>query len=149
MDTIRHLTTIHLHPDQGQDMYIVILVIHLSCAASSITFFVLRGVWTLQEREILQHPLVKVMPHVIDTVLLLSALTLTLLTDQYPFIDRWLTVKLFALISYIILGSIALKRAKTQKTRILTLTGAVLLFSYIVSVAYFHHPLGIFSPLVA
>ncbi len=101
----------------------------------------------LQGREILQHPLVKVLPHVIDTLLLLSALTLTMLIDQYPFIDNWLTVKIFALISYIIVGNIALKRAKTQKTRVVALVAAVLLFSYIVSVAYFRHPLGIFSLL--
>lgn len=128
-------------------MYIVVLATHMSFAALSITFFILRGVWMLQGREILQHPLVKVLPHVIDTLLLLSALTLTMLIDQYPFIDNWLTVKIFALISYIIVGNIALKRAKTQKTRVVALVAAVLLFSYIVSVACFHHPLGIFSLL--
>lgn len=128
-------------------MHIVVLATHMSFAALSITFFILRGVWMLQGREILQHPLVKVLPHVIDTLLLLSALTLTMLIDQYPFIDNWLTVKIFALISYIIVGNIALKRAKTQKTRVVALVAAVLLFSYIVSVACFHHPLGIFSLL--
>lgn len=125
-------------------MYIVVLATHISCAALSITFFVLRGVWTLQNREILHHPLVKVTPHVIDTILLLSALTLTVMISQYPFINHWLTAKFFALIGYIILGTIALKRGRTQKIRAIALCGATLLFGYIVSVAYYHHPLAIF-----
>ncbi len=99
----------------------------------------------LQDREILSHPLVKVTPHIIDTVLLLSALTLTWLIGQYPFVDNWLTVKFFALLGYITLGSIALRRGRTLATRAISLGGAVLLFGYIVSVARAHHPLGIFS----
>jgi len=126
-------------------MYIIVLATHMSCAALSITFFILRGVWMLQHREILHHPLVKVMPHIIDTILLLSALTLTMLIGQYPFIDNWLTAKFFALIGYIVLGTIALKGGRTLKTRAFALAGAVLLFCFILSIAYFHHPLGIFN----
>lgn len=125
-------------------MYIVVLATHMSCAALSITFFILRGIWALQNREILHHRVVKVAPHVIDTILLLSALTLTVIISQYPFVDHWLTAKFFALIGYIILGTIALKQGRTQKIRAIALCGAMLLFGYIVSVAYFHHPLGIF-----
>lgn len=127
-------------------MYLVVLATHMSCAALSITFFILRGIWALQNREILHHPVVKVTPHVIDTILLLSALTLTVTISQYPFVDHWLTAKFFALIGYIILGTIALKRGRTQIIRSIALCGAILLFGYIVSVAYYHHPLGIFLP---
>jgi|TARA_B100000315_G_scaffold260920_1_gene327375 uncharacterized membrane protein SirB2 len=97
----------------------------------------------LQARGILHHPLVKVLPHVIDTILLLSALTLTVLIGQYPFINGWLTAKFFALIGYIILGTIALKRGRTRRIRALAFGCAMLLFGYIVSVALFHDPRGI------
>jgi uncharacterized membrane protein SirB2 len=116
----------------------------MSCAALSITFFAFFGVWMLQNREILQHPLVKVLPHIIDTILLLSALTLTVLIDRDPFIDHWLAAKFFAVVGYIILGAIALKQGRTRRIRAFALGGAMLAFGYIVSVAYFHDPRGIF-----
>jgi uncharacterized membrane protein SirB2 len=129
-------------------MYLILLAVHMSCAALSISFFLLRGVWVLQNREgILNHPVVKVAPHIIDTVLLLSALSLTLVIGQYPFLNNWLTVKFFAVIGYIVLGSIALKRGRTHRTRGIALGSAALLFGYIVSVAYYHHPMGIFKLL--
>jgi uncharacterized membrane protein SirB2 len=50
--------------------------------------------------------------------LLAAALALTVLTDQYPFVDAWVTAKVFGLIAYIILGSLALKAGRTQRLRI-------------------------------
>ena len=60
----------------------------------------------------LQQRWVKIVPHVVDTLLLVSALTLVFWSDQYPFEQPWLTAKVLALIVYIALGTIALKRGK-------------------------------------
>ncbi|MFP5404148.1 MAG: SirB2 family protein, partial [Gammaproteobacteria bacterium] len=52
----------------------------------------------------------------------------------------WLTAKLFALIAYIVLGTIALKRGKTRKVRIAAWVAALLVFAYMVAVARAHAP---------
>lgn len=94
------------------------------------------------ENPLLIHKAVRIAPHLVDTILLVSAIGLTLLIDQYPFQTDWLTVKFFALIAYILLGTIALKRGKTRTIRYLALASAILTFGFIVSVAWNHQPLG-------
>lgn len=91
-----------------------------------------------------RHTFLRVGPHIVDTVLLASALTLSWLLRQYPFVHPWLTVKVIALVAYIVLGSLALKRAPTMRLRAVCFGLAVLTFLFIVSVARAHHPLGIF-----
>ena len=83
----------------------------------------------------------KILPHIIDTALLASAITLAIVLQQYPFVDHWLTAKLLALCLYIVLGTIALKRGKTQLIKTSALMGSILTFSYIVAVAITHSPL--------
>jgi uncharacterized membrane protein SirB2 len=74
-------------------------------------------------------------PHVIDTLLLASALTLVVWSHQYPGAQNWLTAKLLALIVYIGLGTVALKRGRTKGARIAAFIAALLVFGYIVKVA--------------
>ena len=62
----------------------------------------------------LQQRWVKIVPHVVDTLLLVSALTLVFGSDQYPFEQPWLTAKVLALIVYIALGTIELKGGQNQ-----------------------------------
>ena len=56
--------------------------------------------------------------------------------------NGWLTAKVLALIAYIILGSIALKRGSTKAIRALAWVAALATFGYIVSVALTHDPRG-------
>ncbi|MBD3647896.1 MAG: SirB2 family protein [Pseudomonadales bacterium] len=121
--------------------------IHVSCVVLSGSFFLVRGFWMLTDNAVLQNRLVKVLPHVIDTVLLGSAITLTFFVNQYPLVNHWLTVKVVALVVYILLGVVAL-RGNTPSTRITAFTCAILTFGFIVSVAWYHHPLGLFVLLV-
>ena len=83
----------------------------------------------------LQQRWVKIVPHVVDTLLLTSALTLVFWSGQYPFEQPWLTAKVLALIVYIALGTIALKRGKTKFIRSLAWVAALATFTYIVVVA--------------
>lgn len=122
--------------------YLVTYYIHVTCVILSGSFFAVRGFWMLTRSPILQHRLVKVFPHIIDTVLLGSAIALTVIIEQYPFVNSWLTVKVVALIAYILLGVAAL-RGKTPLVRGSMFAAAILTFGFIVSVAWYHHPLGI------
>lgn len=75
------------------------------------------------------------LPHVVDTTLLGSAVTLAILGGQYPFQQNWLSAKVLALLLYIVLGSMALKRGRTPAIRAAALAGALAVFAYIVAVA--------------
>ena len=115
--------------------YLALKHLHITFASLSGSFFLLRGVWMLLDSPMLKRRWVKVVPHVVDTVLLTSALGLVLWSGQYPFVQTWLTAKVLALVVYIGLGSIALKRGKSKGVRGFALLAALATFAYIVAVA--------------
>ena len=115
--------------------YLAVKYLHMTCAILSGSFFLLRGVWMLADSPLLQRRWVKTLPHGIDTLLLGSALVLVFWSGQYPFVQPWLTAKVLALVAYIVLGTVALKRGKTKGVRAFTLLAALAVFAYILAVA--------------
>lgn len=115
--------------------------IHTSCAAISFVLFFLRGIWNFNDSPIMRQHWVKIVPHIVDTLLLASALGLVITIQQYPFTDAWLTAKFFGLVMYILLGSIALKHGRSKSIRISAWLAALAVFAYIVLVAVKHNPL--------
>ena len=99
----------------------------------------------LLESELLDLKWVKILPHVIDTLLLVSAISLTIQIQQFPFVENWLTVKVVALIMYILFGIVALRRGRTKVQRVVFFILAMLTFGFMVTVALGHNPLGIFA----
>jgi uncharacterized membrane protein SirB2 len=108
---------------------------HMTCAALSGSLFLLRGVWMLRASSMLQAKWVRIAPHIVDTLLLASAIGLAAWSHQYPGQQPWLTAKVSALLGYIVLGSIALKRGRSKGQRLAAFAGALALFVYIVLVA--------------
>lgn len=119
--------------------YLTLKTLHVSCAALSYALFFLRGIWLINESAMARRRWVRIVPHLIDTVLLTSAIALAMTLHQYPFIDAWLTAKVIALLLYIALGFIALKYAKTRTGRIVAWLAAQAIFGYIVTVALNHN----------
>ncbi|MCG2585930.1 SirB2 family protein [Massilia sp. TS11] len=115
--------------------YLALKHLHMSCAGLSLALFVYRGLLMLRASPRLQQKWLRILPHVVDTTLLGSAIALTVTIGQYPFVNGWLTAKLGALLLYIVLGTIALKRGKTMATRRSAFIAALAVFAYIVSVA--------------
>jgi uncharacterized membrane protein SirB2 len=126
--------------------YATIKHAHAGAAALSISLFLLRGAWMMRSPERLGRRWVRVVPHLIDTVLLASALWLAwqLGADGTR---GWLWAKVIALPAYIVLGSIALKRGRTRAVRVAAFAAAVATFAYIVSVALAKSPLGFLAQL--
>ena len=122
--------------------YLALKHLHLTTVILSFALFALRGLWMLVDSPQLQRRWVRIAPHLIDTVLLASAIGLTLILQQYPFVNDWLTAKVLALIAYILLGGIALRRGPTRAIRAAAWVAALATFGYIVSVALTRHPLG-------
>jgi len=77
----------------------------------------------------------RILPHVNDTLLLMAAIAMVVMSGQYPFVDAWLTAKVFGLIFYIVLASVALKAGHTQRVRFASGLAALLVFGYVATVA--------------
>jgi uncharacterized membrane protein SirB2 len=116
-------------------------LVHVTAVVLSGAGFVLRGVWMLRDSPLLQARLTRILPHVIDTVLLGSAILLALRIYQYPFVHGWLTAKVVALLAYIVLGSLALKRGRSRRVRTVSFALALAVFLYIIAVAITRSPL--------
>ena len=119
------------------DTLIVVKTVHLLAAALSLAGFVLRGVWMLRDSPLRRAPLVRVLPHVNDSLLLGAGLWLLLATAQYPTQQPWLAAKLVAVVVYILLGMLAF-RGRHRKVRAAA-------FGYIVAVAVLRTPLPFLS----
>ena len=121
-------------------IYLTLKHLHVTCVILSGLGFCLRGGWMLAESPLLRHRLAGVVPHIVDTLLLGSALTLAWLSSQYPFGQGWLTAKFLGLLAYIGLGTMALKRGPTKTARTGYFFLALLAYAYIVSVALTRNP---------
>ena len=122
-------------PTRLATSYTLLKYLHVSCVVLSGAGFVLRGIWILQGSPMLGRRWVRIAPHMLDTVLLASAIALTLMIGQYPLVHGWLTAKVVGLIAYIVLGTVALKRGRTPGIRLVAFCSALVAFAYIVAVA--------------
>jgi uncharacterized membrane protein SirB2 len=127
--------------------YLIAKTLHVGAVVLSLTGFAARGALMLAGSRLLQARFVRVAPHVVDTVLLASALWLAWLIGQYPFVQGWLTAKVLGLAAYIVLGSIALRRGRTRGVRVAAFVGALAAAGYIVCVALTRDPRGPFTLL--
>jgi uncharacterized membrane protein SirB2 len=93
-----------------------------------------------QGSPLLEHRLTRILPHLVDTLLLASAIGLLFAIDQYPFVHGWLTAKVLALLLYILFGSLAIRPGRSRAVRRLSFFLALLTFGYIVGVALAHDP---------
>jgi uncharacterized membrane protein SirB2 len=121
--------------------YLALKHIHLTFVALSGALFLLRGMWMFAGSAQLQQRWVKVLPHIVDTLLLASAIGLAIWSRQYPLQAPWLSAKVAALLVYIVLGSVALKYGRTRQVRTAAFVAALASFAYIVAVALTKNPL--------
>lgn len=128
-------------------MYIAVKYVHVISVALSVGGFVLRGLLMMRDSPLLGRRWIRVLPHVNDTILLAAALSLAWMSGQYPFVADWVTAKIFGVIAYIILGTLALRDASTRGMRIACWFAALAVFVWIVSVALTRDAAGLFARL--
>jgi len=131
------------------EFYPQIKSVHVFAVLASGLLFALRGGALLAGARWPNALVVRIASWTIDTTLLTAALMLFTLLPKEMFGNGWLATKIVLLVVYIGLGTVALKRARSTRMRLLAYIAAIATFAYIVSVARAHHPLGIFYPLVA
>ena len=98
-------------------MYLALKHFHITCVVLSGVGFALRGGWALAGSPLARARLTRVLPHVVDSCLLLSAIGLAWMAGQYPFVHGWLTAKIVGLLAYIGLGMLALKPGRPLALR--------------------------------
>ena len=121
--------------------YLLVKSLHVGCAVLSIAGFAVRGVLRLSGSALLETRFARIAPHVVDTVLLLSAVWLAWALGVAPFVHDWVTAKVLALLAYVGLGVLAL-RGRTSTVRGAALVAALAVAAYIVAVARTHDPRG-------
>jgi uncharacterized membrane protein SirB2 len=124
--------------------YLAVRQVHVTAAALSITLFVLRAAWLASASGRVQLRWMRIVPHVVDTVLLASALWLAWQLGVEG-TRGWLWAKVVALVVYIGLGSVTLRPGRPARVRMMAFVAAVATFAYIVSVAITKSPLSVLS----
>ena len=113
----------------------VLKTIHVVCVLLSFAGFFIRGIWMLMDSGLLHNRWIKTAPHIIDTLLLVSAIILAVQMQLSPFEQPWLMAKIIALLVYIGVGMVALRFGRTKRTRLIAWLLGVATILYIVSVA--------------
>lgn len=122
-----------------QELYPLVKHVHVGAVLASGGFFLLRGLLMMQESTLLNSKFFRIVPHVIDTVLLLAAIVLVVYLGTLP---AWVQVKIVALFVYIFLGVLAFRLAKGYGARVFCFFMALGVFAFMMSVAITKNPLG-------
>ena len=104
-----------------------------------------RGLGSFADAAWVRARAAKTLPHIVDSVLLLSAIWLAWTLRLSPAEAPWLLAKIIGLVAYIGLGMLALKPGRPLAVRGLAWLAALAVFGYIVSVALTKNPLGLFA----
>ena len=119
--------------------------IHVTCVVLSFAGFFVRGIWMLRDSTRLQQRWVKTTPHIVDTLLLVSAIILAVQFRFSPLEQPWLLAKIIALLVYIGAGMVALRFGRSKTVRLYAWLFGLLTILYIVSVALSKSAFGWFA----
>lgn len=122
--------------------YATVKLIHQTAVTLSIAGFALRSVASFAGARWVSGRAAKTVPHIVDTVLLASAVTLAWWLRLNPLVTPWLAAKIVALFVYVGLGMVALNPKRPLATRATAWVGAMLVVGYIVTVALSKSLLG-------
>jgi len=124
-------------------LFAALKLVHMSCAFLSISGFTLRGYWMLSGNPLLRSRATRVVPHIIDSLLLATAVGMLFIWRVSPLQVDWLCAKIVALLAYIGLGMVALRLAKTARVKTIAWLLALCCAGYIIVVAYTKNPMGL------
>ena len=117
-------------------------LVHLGAVGLSVTLFTARGLGVLSHAAWPMQARWRRLSVTIDGVLLLGGISLWRLVPHNPLQEPWLAAKLLLLPVYVVLGSLALKRARTARGRGLCLLAALACVATLASMARTRQPWG-------
>jgi uncharacterized membrane protein SirB2 len=113
----------------------------MTMALLSVLLFTLRFVWLLKGSDKLHQKWVKVLPHIVDTLLFILGIGLAIKLSINPLEHYWFAEKLFAVLAYIFTGYYTLKLARNRTMQIIGYLGAMGWIMLIVRLAITKAPL--------
>ena len=118
-------------------MYIYIKYAHLLCVCLTILGFLGRGFFILKTRQPPSTAWIRISPHVVDALLLVTGLfmTLELTTSEADVSLSWLHVKLLLVVAYIVVGIFALRRYYSVLLNVLLILCASAMYGLVVYLA--------------
>ena len=125
--------------------YALVKTVHQGAVALSIAGFFARGAAARAGADWVRGRLARTLPHIVDSVLLVSALTLAWMLRLTPANAPWLLAKILGLLAYIGLGVIALRPGRPLPVRATAWVAALAVVGWIVSVALLKDPRGFFA----
>ncbi len=127
-------------------MYSLLKIFHVVFAITTIAGFCLRGYWMITGSALLEQRITRIAPHIIDTLFLVSGISLIVELGLNPMQHSWLLAKFTGLLGYILLGAIALRGGRTLRSgrtlriRMIAMIAALAVYAYIVGVALSKSP---------
>ncbi|MEE9397618.1 MAG: SirB2 family protein [Methylococcales bacterium] len=121
----------------------VIKSIHVFCAVASISGFIARYFMREVGIAYLKRKWIIIVPHVIDTVLLITGIWQAVRLNLSPTVVPWLMAKIIALFLYVAIGIYTFRLAKNNNQRTIGFVLAIFSFFYIAVVAIFKTPLPV------
>ena len=103
-----------------------LVTLHVVFAALSILGFALRGAGRLVDAAWVRARSVRVLPHLLDTLLFASGIWLLLRLSGAPLGQDWFRLKMVLLLGYIGLGFVVLRFARTASQRVAAYGAALL-----------------------
>jgi uncharacterized membrane protein SirB2 len=122
--------------------------LHLGAVALSAVGFTVRGLASLAGATWVQSRPAKIVPHVVDTLLLVSAIALAVQLQLNPATTPWLLAKIIGLLLYIALGVVAMRARFAKPVRAGAWLAALLVLGWIASVAVAKNPAGFLHTLL-
>ena len=123
----------------------LVKTVHVFCAYATGLGFFIRGLLALWQSPMLKHRVLKILPHVIDTFLLVSGIIMVVTWALWPTDHVWLLAKIITLLLYIYFGLRMLRWGTTAFRRWSGFTGGLLVYLYIIGVAHSQSLLSFFG----
>ena len=125
--------------------YAALKLVHQASVVLSIAGFMARGAASLAGAAWVRGRVARTLPHVVDTVLLASALGLAWALRLNPLDTPWLLAKIAGLLLYIALGMLALRSGLPMPLRVGAFAAALLCFAQIAAIAIGKSPAGLLA----
>lgn len=127
-------------------MYAILKHTHLTALLISFTLFFIRGILMMRESNASNNRVFLIAPHIVNLILIGTGICLAVVLHLNPTDQPWLTVKLIALVVYIVLGVLTFKHSSMATRKALWIS-ALIVFAFIISVAINKNPLGFLAPI--
>ena len=117
-------------------MYMIVKNIHLTIISLTFIFFIINFVLTMKGSDKVNNKILKIGPHILYTLFILTFIYLVSVINLYPFVNGWASSKLGGFVIYVLSITFALKWAKSMVWRIVGFVSAVFWFVMSARLAY-------------